>query len=157
MGMTAGEKKEMQDLKDAVQKLTKENINLTSRLNQVILVSNQQILITKLANEEIITVKKENNDLRQQVNKANFKNDAVEQYNRKESFRVNEVDEVESLDAEGKIQNREDVEKVVIEAAAAIGFTVMPDDIQRCHRVGKLKANSTRPRQVICKLKSYIN
>ena len=102
----------------------------------------------------VVSLTKQLNDARAEINVSNYKSDAQEQYNRLESFRLNDKPETEKL-VNGKIENREDCEKVVIAAAAAIGVDIKPEDIQRVHRVGKLKKNATKKRQIICKLKCW--
>ena len=140
MGLTAKEREDYRNLKTLVVKLTERY--------------NEQTLVLKDAVQEIDSLKREVNTLRANVNIANYKSDAQEQHGRKESFRLHECKETEKLDHNGKVINKEDCEKVVIEAAAAIGVEIKPEDIQRVHRVGQLKANATKPRQIICKLKS---
>ena len=147
MGLNAREKEEFNNMKD-------ELISMKALLKQVVEHSNKQTTALQAYDAEVVSLKKQLNDIRGEINTSNYKQDAQEQYGRLESFRLNDKPETEQL-VDGKIQNREDCEKVVIEAAAAIGVELKPEDIQRVHRVGKLKAKPTKKRQIICKLKCW--
>ena len=122
-----------------------ELISMKALLKQVVEHSNKQTTALQAYDAEVVSLKKQLNDIRGEINTSNYKQDAQEQYGRLESFRLNDKPETEQL-VDGKIQNREDCEKVVIEAAAAIGVELKPEDIQRVHRVGKLKAKPTKKR-----------
>ena len=122
--------------------------------------------------KEIHFLHKDSNFLRTKLNLANFNNDALEQYERRESLRIHSVPEV----AAGK----DDPQKEFIESAKFVlsqldeqspfkefkNRRVGPSDIQRCHRIGKPKVNtddtpkkkengSTKTRPIIVKLKDY--
>ena len=148
MGLNAREREEFNSMKE-------ELIAIKALLKEVVTRSNKQTTALKASNAEVVALTKQLNDIRCAINTSNYKADAQEQHGRLESFRINDAKETESLGSDGKVQNREDCEKVVIGAAAAIGVELKPEDIQRVHRVGKLKANPTKPRQIICKLKSW--
>ena len=122
MGLTAKEKGDYCKLKKLLVKLTEHH--------------NEQTIVLKNAFQEIDSLKREVNTLRSYVNVANYKTDAIEQYGKKESFRLYEIKETEKLEHNGKVTNKEGCGKVVIEAAAAIGVEIKHEDIQRVHCVG---------------------
>ena len=83
------------------------------------------------------------NKMQQKVLLLAYANDRQEQYTRRESVRINGLQE-----AEGETEN--DLRKHVIELAQDIGAQVKDEDISVVHRVGR--RGSTRP--VICKMTS---
>ena len=99
------------------------------------------------------------------INTANYERDALEQYGRRESERLVDVDEEPlKLDTNGNIIDNEDCVQLAIEAAAVLDVTLVKEDIQRAHRVGRRKKPSVdkdgrmftpKPRQIIVKLKDY--
>ena len=117
--------------------------------------------ITKMAVEDAETLRKEHNFLRSKLNCTNYHCDSIEQYGRKENTDYNEVDEKEN-------ETQKDVMDAVIDRANYAlsqsehykNIRVEPSDIQRVHRLGKVKESEDgltkpKPRKIICRFKSY--
>ena len=99
------------------------------------------------------------------MNVANFERDELEQYGQKESFRIINVPELPlEFDNKGRIAEKEDSAKLVIEAARLMDIEIKKSDIQRVHRVGRRKKPAIqnagqvvnpKPRQIIVRMKDY--
>ena len=113
----------------------------------------------KKANYTIVELYKHLNMVIGAVNRSNYQNDELEQYGRKEAFRVIDTPELPvQFDANGKIVDKEDCKSVAIEAAKLVGVELEKGHIQRAHRIGKrrlpTKQNpNPKARQLIVKLK----
>ena len=94
-------------------------------------------------NTTIVSLQKENSELRARVSVLEAKADAAEQYSRRNCLRVAGVKEDTS----------ENTDVLVIDLSRAIGAEISLDDIERSHRVGKPKVG--RPRDIIVKFVSY--
>ena len=102
-------------------------------------------------NTQVDELTTENNYLKDEVsklqNKSNtnfFLHDAHNQHGRLENFRLHNENEVKN----------ENTLDVVINACRKIGVDLAPEDVQRCHRLGKPRTNGTN-RQIICRLRWY--
>lgn len=106
------------------------------------------------------------NDHRSVINTVSYEKDGLEQYGRKESFRLIDVPEEKlELDDAGNVVDSEDCAQLIIDAAANIDVDIAKKDIQRVHRIGKRKKPSVdkksgklitpKPRPVIVRLKDY--
>ena len=91
----------------------------------------------------IQSLQKEKAELKKRVSVLEAKADAAEQYSRRNCLRVAGVKE----------NNSENTDVYVIDMARAIGAEIGLDDIERSHRVGKVKAGT--PRDIIVKFVSY--
>ena len=138
------------DIKAEVERLKAENASLRS--------------IVKQSAEEIIKLNARVNGMSANINTANYERDALEQYNRLESWRIiNAEEDPVEYDGEGNVIDNEDCDALAIKAAGLLGVTLDPKEIQRCHRIGKKRAPkmvkgklvTPKPRQVIVKLKDY--
>ena len=101
---------------------------------------NKKISDLESANENL---RKENDELKARVVKIEKQVDAGEQYSRRNSLRMSGVRETDG----------EDTDKLVLDRADAVGACISIDDIDRSHRVGKLKAGKTR--DIIIKFATY--
>lgn len=84
---------------------------------------------------------KQNQYLQQQVLKAKYDNDSLEQHGRKGSVRISGIPE----------EAEENVPAIIQKVAEAAGVTVTESDISACHRLGPKR---DRPRNIICKFVS---
>ena len=91
----------------------------------------------------IVSLQKENSELRARVSALEAKADAAEQYSRRNCLTVAGVKEDTS----------ENTDVLVIDMSRAIGAEISLDDIERSHRVGKLRIS--RPRDIIVMFVSY--
>ena len=91
----------------------------------------------------IVSLQKENSELRARVSALEAKADAAEQYSRRNCLRVAGVKEDTS----------ENTDVLVIDMSRAIGAEISLDDIERSHRVGEPRIG--RPRDIIVKFVSY--
>ncbi|MEW8544979.1 MAG: hypothetical protein AB2693_15750 [Candidatus Thiodiazotropha sp.] len=71
--------------------------------------------------------------LADEVTLLKSKHDDIEQYSRRMCLRISGIDESEN----------EDVNKLVLEFAARVGANIGPGDIDRAHRIGKIRNNDT--------------
>ena len=71
--------------------------------------------------------------------------DHGEQYSRRESVRITGIPE----------KTNEDVENIVMKLGEAIGADILPDMIDRAHRVGPFKPTNATPRPIICKFTGH--
>ena len=112
----------------------------------------------KESNEAIVQLYKHVNNLLSSSNNAIYQQDEQNQYGRKESWRLNDYEELPlKFDEKGNIKDEEDCKDVAIEAAKLVGVDLERKDIQRAHRVGKRRVPKRgdpppKPRQVIVKL-----
>ena len=67
-----------------------------------------------------------------------YKNDALEQYSRRESIRINDIQQA-------NVERPNVTEDKVIQILKKTGVDVKREDITACHRVGKHKDDGTRP------------
>ena len=120
--------------------------------------------LLKEATGEIVKLSAGLNDVRASINTSNYERDALEQYNRLESYRIIEAEEDPiKYDSDGNIVDEEDCAALAIKSAELLGVTLKRKGIQRCHRIGKRRAPqmvkgvlvTPKPRQVIIKLKDY--
>ena len=95
--------------------------------------------------QEVKSLKIDNSDLKAKFNVMYFKNDALNQYGRKESFRIHKYPEPTDRDADNS-------ETALFAVANKLGIAISKGDIQRCHRVGKRRR---QPRSIIVKLKCW--
>lgn len=79
----------------------------------------------------------DNENLRHQI-------DDLEQYGRRPLVRFSGFPENE----------RENTTDIVLQATAACGINLGPEDVERSHRVGKFGSNQSKPRQIIMRLRS---
>ena len=130
----------IEELFTVVQELKQENLELNNQVGDL----HEEVGELQTENRDL---KVQNNVLKTQLNKLFFKNDAINQYGRHESFRVYNAPE----SAKGAGDNSVTHVKSTCEK---MGIAITDDDIQRCHRLGKPKDDGT-PRAIICKLKSF--
>ena len=113
----------------------------------------------KKTNNHVIILYKHLNTVISAVNRSNYQQDELEQYGRKEAFRVIEYPELPlQLDSHGNPIDDENCKDVAIEAAKLVGVSIEKRDIQRAHRIGRRRKptkNNPNPkaRQLIVKLK----
>ena len=129
------------DMKQELQKIYAKLDNIQNGLRYEVNSLNAQV-------DELTT---ENSYLKDAVtqlqNKTNtnfFLHDAHNQHGRLENFRLHNENEVRN----------ENTLDVVIKACRKIGVNLAPEDVQRCHRLGKVRDNGTN-RQIICRLRWY--
>ena len=84
-------------------------------------------------------------DIKAKCNLNFFANDALNQYGRRESFRIHKYPEPENPDADNSLS-------AVFAVAKKLKVAICKNDIQRCHRVGKKRST---PRPIIVKLKCW--
>ena len=94
---------------------------------------------------ELVEIKKENKYIKAKCNTNFFANDAINQYGRKESFRIHKYPEPLDPDVDNSLS-------AVFAVAKKLNINISKGDIQRCHRVGKRRKN---PRSIIVKLKCW--
>ena len=99
----------------------------------------------KVLKQEVKSLKTDNADMKAKFNLMFFKNDALNQYGRKESFRIHKYPECANRDEDNS-------ETALFAVAEKLGIAITKGDIQRCHRVGKRRK---RPRSIIVKLKCW--
>ena len=102
----------------------------------------------KLLKEENEALSRENGDLKQRINLNFLATDSQNQYGRKESVRIRNYPE-----AADRKKDNETALEAVIDTASKMGVTIVEEDIQRCHRIGKFKGGQMRP--VIVKFRWY--
>ena len=113
----------------------------------------------KKANSTILQLYKHLNMVIGAVNRSNYQNDEIEQYGRRESFRIIDIPELPlEYDGKGYVVDKEDCKSVAIETAKLVGVEMEKVHIQRAHRIGKrripTKQNpNPKARQLIVKLK----
>ena len=117
----------------------------TLELNNQLYVQSEENKILKDENE---TLRRENGDLKQRINMNFLATDSQNQYGRKESARIRNYPE-----ATDRKKDNETAMKAVIDTASKMGVTIVEEDIQRCHRIGKFKEGQMRP--VIVKFRWY--
>ena len=100
----------------------------------------------KTLKEEVNVLKKDNGDMKTKYNTIFFKSDALNQYGRKENFRIHKYPEPRNTDDDNS-------ETAVFAVAKKLGIAISKEDIQRCHRVGKPRRSG--PRSIIVKLKYW--
>ena len=111
----------------------------------------------------IIELYKLNNDVRKAVNGNNYSNDGLEQYGRRESFRIIDLAELPlKYDNAGNVIDNEDCKATAVEAAELLGVNITRNDVQRAHRIGRrrvptAKNPNPKARQLIVRLKDYDN
>ena len=96
---------------------------------------------------ELKTVKIENERLKQAVNLQVFKLDELDQYGRRENIRIHGVPE--------SFDTKDDGESVVLNIANELNIKIKTEDIQRAHRLGRIRPNASKPRPVIVRFISY--
>ena len=97
--------------------------------------------LLKEATGEIVKLSAGLNDVRASINTSNYERDALEQYNRLESYRIIEAEEDPiKYDSDGNIVDEEDCAALAIKSAELLGVTLKRKGIQRCHRIGKAKS-----------------
>ena len=92
---------------------------------------------------KVSTLEKENQDLRERVEKLEAKADAAEQYSRRNCLRIAGVPENEAADTDS----------YVLDLSRAIGAEIALTDIEGSHRVGR--PSTGRTRDIIVKFASY--
>ena len=92
---------------------------------------------------KVSTLEKENQDLRERVEKLEAKADAAEQYSRRNCLRIAGVPENEAADTDS----------YVLDLSRAIGAEIALTDTERSHRVGR--PSTGRTRDIIVKFASY--
>ena len=92
---------------------------------------------------KVSTLEKENQNLRERVEKLEAKADAAEQYSRRNCLRIAGVPENEAADTDS----------FVLDLSRAIGAEIALTDIERSHRVGR--PSTGRTRDIIVKFASY--
>ena len=92
---------------------------------------------------KVSTLEKENQDLRERVEKLEAKADAAEQYSRRNCLRIAGVPENDAADTDS----------YVLDLSRAIGAEIALTDIERSHRVGR--PLTSRTRDIIVKFASY--
>lgn len=109
--------------------------------------------VTEKVAEEIAPLKEEIRDLRQfksetinEVVALKMRVDDQEQYSRRMCIRIAGIDEREE----------EDTNKLVLDLAAQMSVRLRPEDIDRSHRVGKVRSGrNQRSRELIVKFTNY--
>ena len=93
--------------------------------------------------------KKVNSALEKRISQAEYDNDALEQYSRRNSVRISGVNE--ALD--------EDTDSIVMRIAEKLDVPMSTADIDRSHRVGKINEQGRngrrRPRDILVKFSTY--
>lgn len=123
----------MDELIATVNVLQSENLELKNQVGKL--------------HSQVSDLQKENQTLKCAQNKLFFKADALNQYSRHESFRIYNANEPAKSAGDNCYTH-------VFNVGEAMGITITEDDIQRCHRLGKVHTNGT-PRAIVCKLKSF--
>lgn len=155
-------KKSFDHLNETVARLQKENLALNEQVGELQEFAKNQVNLNKEVVKENLALKTEINELRTKVNVANFNNDSVEQYTRRENIRLHDVPESDT-------ETDNDVLKAIIDRANYAlskspffkDTTVQASDIQRAHRVGEKKQQAPgsntppKPRKIICRFKSW--
>lgn len=95
---------------------------------------------------ELETLKEGNEQLKKENKLLSEKLDDIEQYNRRNSVRVFGV-------GENKQENLES--EVLTVLNRQLGLSIVADNIDRCHRVGRFSKTNTNPRGIIVKFTSY--
>ena len=132
----------MNDLQAELIKINKKLDNIATGLQYEVSELNNQV--DELTSENTY-LKEEVCKLQMKSNTEFFAHDALNQHGRHENFRLHN-----SKEEKGKDNSVDEV----IKACQEIGITLAPEDIQRCHRLGKPRNNGT-PRQIICRLRWY--
>ena len=130
----------MDELIATVNILQSENLELNNQVGDL----HAENDVLKTVNSDL---KVENNVLKTRLNKLFFKNDAINQYGRHESFRIYNAKEPAKGSEDNSLTHVKNV-------GEKMGLMITEDDIQRCHRLGKPKTDGT-PRAIVCKLKSF--
>ena len=93
--------------------------------------------------------KKVNSALEKRISQAEYDNDALEQYSRRNSVRISGVNE--AID--------EDTDSIVMRIAEKLDVPMSTADIDRSHRVGKINEQGRngrrRPRDILVKFSTY--
>ena len=93
--------------------------------------------------------KKVNSALEKRISQAEYDNDALEHYSRRNSVRISGVNE--AID--------EDTDSIVMRIAEKLDVTMSTADIDRSHRVGKIneqrRNGRRRPRDILVKFSTY--
>lgn len=106
--------------------------------------------VTASFSDKVKTLETENeqlktdiNLLKEKVNKLEVERDSAEQYSRRNSLRISGL----------PVGQNENTDKIVLEIASAINCDISPSDIDRSHRVGKMRRNNTK--DLIIKFATY--
>ena len=106
--------------------------------------------------EENEDLRKANSELETRLAVVEYETDNLEQYSRRNSLRISGIEE----------DKDENTDQEVIRIAGQLGVDIGPYDIDRSHRVGKLKVNRARhgrgslrakrkPRDILVKFSTY--
>ena len=91
--------------------------------------------------KELKDIKMENAKLKQALNVNIFSTDAIDQYGRRTNIRIHGVPK--------NTTEKDDGEEIVKEIAMELGIKLQDWDVQRAHRLGRKRPNSTRkPRPI---------
>ena len=108
-----------------------------------VMVKQQVALQTKDLKTEIAQLKGENSLLKDEINVIRVHHDELEQYSRRTCVRIGNIRESEG----------ESTDDIVLEVSKKSGADISAHDIDRSHRVGKLKQGKTR--EIIVKFVNY--
>ena len=120
---TEEDRKQLKGINVSLKKLIEEVNELKSELT-----------MTKRILEE---TKEENQRLKQQLILSLYKSDSLEQYGRRENFRIYNVPE--------SANKKDDGEDIIIEIVKLLNVDFKDSDIQRTHRLGQKRIGKTRP------------
>ena len=102
----------------------------------------------EISNHKVSQLQTENARLKKSTNLLMFKVDALEQYGRRENWRLNGIPENKQKAGDG--------EEVIIKVAKMLNVDLKSNDLQRAHRLGKKQANNPdKPRPIIVRFVSY--
>ena len=140
MGFTERDRQKQDDMVRLLKKQTKVIKQLKGYLRQ--------------ANDVIHKQSLQINDLRREHNLTNYRLDTQQQYGRKNSMRVLNLDNFKDMDPEEIIfEIAKEIEKKTKDDENKVEFNISSKDIERCHFLGGEK--STRKKKLICKFGSY--
>ena len=130
---TEADRQKLYKIYDTVASLTKQVSKLQKRL--------------KKSDRKIEELKTENEKLKQVLNLNTLEIDNLQQYSRRENIRIHGIPEPKD--------KKDDGEKVVVELAEKLGITLDSYDIQRAHRLGRMRSPRAKPRPIIARFVKY--
>ena len=130
---TEADRQKLYKIYDTVASLTKQVSKLQKRL--------------KKSDQKIEELKTENEKLKQVLNINILEIDNLQQYSRRENIKIHDIPEPKD--------KKDDGEKVVVELAEKLGVTLESYDIQRAHRLGKIRSPRAKSRPIIAKFVKY--